>query len=103
MSHQAYEAFNRLARRCHDAVGSEGPATDNEAAQLAAEYINAVMEHLSDQNLNAVLDEFRAGKERMKNTVTSVKEWLEEEADRRKQREFQRFVTELHSKIGHVV
>ncbi len=103
MSHQAYEAFNRLARRLHDAVGSEGPATDSEAAQLAAEYINVVMEHLSDENLNSVLDEFRAGKERMKNTLTSVKKWLEEEGDRRKQREFQQFVTELHSKMGHVV
>ena len=103
MSHQAYEAFNRLARRFHEAVGSEGPATENEAAQLAAQYINAVMEHLSDENLNAVLDEFRAGKERMQSTVVSVKTWLEEEADRRKQIEFQRFITELHSKIGHVV
>jgi hypothetical protein len=103
MSHQAYEAFNRLARRFHEAVGSEGPATDAEAAQLAAEYINAVMAHLSDENLSAVLDEFRAGKARMESSMMSVQKWLEEESDRRKKREFEQFVTELHSKMGHVV
>ncbi len=103
MSHQAYEAFNRLARRFHDAVGTEGPAKDNEAEELVAEYINVMIEHLSDETLSQVLDEFRAEKKRIQNTVYSVKTWLEEEADVKKQREFQHFINELHSKIACTV
>jgi len=103
MYHQAYEAFNRLARRFHDAVGAEGPVKDNEAEELVAEYINVMIEHLSDETLSQVLDEFRVEKERIQNTVSSVKTWLEEEADARKQREFQHFINELHSKIACTV
>ncbi len=100
MSHQAYEAFNRLARRFHDAVGTEGPVKDNEAEELVAEYINVMIEHLSDETLSQVLDEFRVEKRRIQSAVSSVKTWLEAEADARKQREFKHFINELHSKIA---
>lgn len=103
MSHQAYEAFNRLARRFHDGVGKEGPLKDSEAEELVAEYINVMIEHLSDETLSQVIDEFRAEKKRIKNAVSYVKAWLEAEADVKKQKEFQHFINELHSKIACTV
>lgn len=102
MSKEAYDAFNRLARRFHDAAGAEGPATDEEAALMAAEYLNAVVEQLSDETLTTVLDEFRAGQLRMKNTATSVKQWLESDRGRRREREFKRFIAQLNSRMGDV-
>lgn len=102
MSKEAYDAFNRLARRFHEAAGTEGPATDEEAALMAAEYINSVVEQLSDETLRTALDEFRAGQLRMKNVTTSVKQWLESEQGRRREQEFKRFISQLNSRMGDV-
>ena len=102
MSKEAYDAFNRLARRFHEAAGTEGPATDKEAALMAAEYINSVVEELSDETLRAALDEFRAGQLRMKNVTTSVKQWLDSEQGRRREQEFKRFISQLNSRMGDV-
>lgn len=102
MYKQAYEAFNRLAMKLHQARGSEGPVTETEAAQLAAEYINALMEYLSDDELVKAVDEYRAGQNRIKQVAESVKNWLDSEAGKQKEEEFKEFIARLSSKMGNV-
>ncbi|HIK12561.1 MAG TPA: hypothetical protein IGS52_20275 [Oscillatoriaceae cyanobacterium M33_DOE_052] len=103
MPQEAYDAFNRLARRFHQAVGQDGPATEVEAEQMAAEYMKVVLEHLSDETLATALDELRAGKVRMKNAEMTVKSWLETEEGQKQEREFKRFIANLYSRMSNHV
>ena len=103
MCKEAYDAFNHLALKFGQAVGTEGKATEAEVAQMVADYINALADRLSDEDLTVALDELRSGKVRMKNAATSVKMWQESEAGQKRSQEFKRFVTELYTRMNPAV
>lgn len=100
MCKEAYDAFNNLALKFDRAVGTEGKATEAEVAQMVADYINALADRLSDEDLTVALDEFRLGKLRMKNAATSVKLWQESDVGQTRAQEFKRFIAELYMKMN---
>lgn len=100
MCKEAYDAFNRLALKFRKAAGTDGNATEAEAVQMVAEYINALADRLSDEDLTVALDEFRSGKIRMKKAATSVKLWQESEAGEQRANEFKRLISELYTRMN---
>jgi hypothetical protein len=102
MYNPAYEAFNRLTRKIAEAVGENGPATETEAMELAAEYINTLVEPLGDRQIEADLDALRLGKTRLNQVAKSLQHWLEVEAGERKEREFKEFIAQLNTRMGNV-
>lgn len=101
MNNQAYEAFNRLAMKLHQTEGTQGPATADEVAQIAAEYVNALVDRLTDEDLIRAIDEFRAGQTRMKQVAQSVQEWLESAAGHQRETEFKEFIAQLNTRMGN--
>jgi UDP-N-acetylmuramoylalanine-D-glutamate ligase len=102
MHGQAYDAFNQLAMRLKATRGTEGPPTDEEVAQIAAKYLTALVEQLSEEDLIRAVDEFRAGESRMKQVSESIKIWLETTAGHEQEQEFKEFLALLNQKVGNM-
>ncbi|MCD8489274.1 hypothetical protein QQ054_38295 [Oscillatoria amoena NRMC-F 0135] len=101
MCKEAYDALNHLAQRFHQTIGTEGQASEIEAAQIVAEYINALSNQLSDEDLVKALDEFRAGQDRMKRAATTIKLWQDSDEGQAKSVEFQRFIADLYARMSY--
>ncbi len=103
MNKQAYDALNRLAKRLHQTPGTDGPATEAEVAQIAAAYLNTLVENLSDRELVQAIDEYRSGHTRIKQVSESVQKWLETDVGHRQEQEFKEFIAQLNSRMGNIV
>ncbi|WP_254567035.1 hypothetical protein [Oscillatoria sp. HE19RPO] len=103
MNNQPYDALNRLAMRLHQTQGTDGPATEAEVAQIAAAYLNTLVENLSDRELVQAIDEYRSGHTRIKQVQESVQKWLETDLGHRQEQEFKEFIAQLNSRMGNVI
>lgn len=103
MSQEAYNAFNRLAYKFNQAVGESGPATEAEAAQMMAQYLDLLADRFSEAELGKALDEFRAGQTRMQKVMTSLDLWQKSGEGQQKEREFKQLVKDLYAKMSHAV